>query len=407
MATYNTFKELAQHLGIDPDHPTVADQQLVRDWIQANPEYEAGDVTNAYLNASPKVFSYNQPPQDTVRPDVSKLNVQVPGIDPNSLGAQTEDTSSTEQISQPKNPDFGKFKDTQLFDKAIGAWSPLAPSMIKGGDASGEASGYRAGATIQDKAAADNAKLMQWSKQRATDNTLADKIAASQADSQWKQNANALGAEGGAAVVASQNEAATPDIMTQKNYQSQQMATATQNLAEVNARKVAAQNNRTKANQTDYKTQLEESQNAYKYNLAMGDNKSGKTDKSTTEDNSNAETTEKKPDTKVDETNENTEQTGPAAETNKQSDATKDATQQLSAKQTADKLIEEVNELNGAQVPDMHTGRDGKQMSKAEHYALIEKEYNDLKAQNPDLPALPQLMSPVGTIASAINDNTN
>lgn len=407
MATYDSFRELAQHLGIDPDHPTVADQQLVRDWMDKNPEYIAKDVTNAYLNASPKVFSYNQPPQDTAQPDVSKLNVQVPGIDPNSLSVQAEDTATTEQTTQPKNPDFGKFKDTTLFDRAIGAWSPLAPSMIKGGDASGEAAGYRAGATIQDKAAADNAKLMQWSKQRATDNTLADKIAASQADSQWKQNANALGAEGGAAVVASQNEAVTPDIMAQKNYQSQQMATATQNLAEVNARKVAAQNNRTKADQTDYNTQLQESQNAYKANLAMGDNKSGKTDKSTTENNSNTETTEKKPDTKVDETNENTEQTGPAAETNKQSDATKDATQQLSAKQTADKLIEEVNELNSAQVPDMHTGRDGKQMSKAEHYALIEKEYNDLKAQNPDLPALPQLMSPVGTIASAINDNTN
>lgn len=407
MATYNTFKELAEHLGIDPEHPTVADQQKVRDWMAQNPEYEAGSVTNNYLNAKPSLFDYDQPPQDVVEPDTSNLQIQVPGIDPNRL-SQAEQPA-TEQAQQTRRiPNFGKFKDTDVFNRAMGAWSPLASAAFAGGDRSGEAAGYRAGAAIQDKAAAENEKFMQWNKQRAADNTLADKVAAAQASGKWKQNANALGAEGGASVVASQNEAVTPDIMAQKQYQSQQMNTATQNLAEVNARKIAAQNNRTKADQTDYNTQVQESQNAYKYNLATANDQSEqeKKEKKPEEPKQENKPTENKPVEKsTDE--QSTDESKAAAETNQQSQATVDATQVAADKQAASSLIDEVNDLNNNTVPDLHNGRDGKQMTKAEHYALIEQEYNQIKARTPDIPALPPLNVQAGNIATAINDITN
>lgn len=331
---------------------------------------------------------------------------------PQDIAEQPQDTLPAEQAqtaqSKLRMPDFSKFKDTDVFNRGLQAWSPLAASLISGGDRSGEASGYRAGAAIQDKAAAENEKFMQWNKQRAADNTLADKIAAAQASGQWRQNANALGAEGGASVVASRNEAATPEIMAQKQYQSQQMNTATQNLAEVNARKIAAQNNRTKADQTDYNTQVQESQNAYKHNLATANDQSGQEKKEEKPEESKQENkpTDNKPVEKsADE--QSTDESKAAAETNQQSQATADATQVAADKQAAASLIDEVNDLNDNTVPDLHNGRDGKQMTKAEHYALIEQEYNQIKARTPDIPALPPLSVSAGNIATAINDITN
>ena len=323
--------------------------------------YQGGPNTQAYY----KELGLLDPPQDVVPQDV------VPQEQPALVSTSTNTTADIERAKgeahangnlyyQPeqfkpaerKIPDFSKFKDTEAFDKGMQAWSPLAPSIVKGGDMSGEAKGYRAGATIQDKAAADNAKILQWNKQRAMDNTLADKVAAAQAQGKWKQNANALGAEGGASVVASQNEAVTPDIMAQKQYQSQQMNTATQNLAEVNARKVAAQNNRTKADMTDYNTQYNESRDAYATNLAtaksaQNNNTEEKKEEPETE-NTTPETTEK-PNGKV-EDNTETEDTTPqaAAETNQQSQATETATQELSDDQQLKEYADEIEGIHKA-----------------------------------------------------------
>lgn len=47
-----TFNELANKLGIDPNNPTPEGQAALKEWLAANPDYKAGDLTNAYLNPS-------------------------------------------------------------------------------------------------------------------------------------------------------------------------------------------------------------------------------------------------------------------------------------------------------------------------------------------------------------------
>lgn len=370
--------------------------------------YDGGPKTQEYYR---ELGLLNEPPVETPPQDVPPAETSTPDAmagDPR-FQAPSEVTPET---SEPTNriPNFSKYKDTDVFDRGMKAWSPLAPSIIKGGDMSGEAAGYRAAAGIEDKAAADNAKILQWNKQRATDNALADKIAAAQASGQWRQNANALGAEGGASVVASQNQAVTPDIMAQKQYQSQQMNTATQNLAEVNARKLAAQDDRINADRTDYKTQVEESQNAYKTNLATANDQSKKPE---TKEQPKQETEQPKQEVKEPEKTEpkstdaqQDQSQGPVAETNKQSEAIDNASQTTADKQAVDKLIDEVNQINSQQT-DSYIGRDGKPTTRADHYALIEAEYNKIKERTPDIPALPRLEVPVGNIATAINDMVN
>lgn len=361
--------------------------------------YQGGPNTQAYY----KELGLLEPPQDAVKPNLFDQNAgpvdfnkwqgnnltptmtadgkfvantnmtgETPEVDPMDLKDPTVNQELAGKFAGRKIPNFSKFKDTEAFDKGMQAWSPLAPSILKGGDMSGEAKGYRAGATIQDRAAADNAKILQWNKQRAMDNTLADKVAAAQAQGKWKQNANALGAEGGAAVVASQNEAVTPDIMAQKQYQSQQMNTATQNLAEVNARKLAAQDNRINADRTDYKTQVEESQNAYKYNLATARNAQNKNTEEKKEE-PEAETTTpeatEKPNGKVEDTGTQDSEPQAAAETNQQSQATETATQEISDDQ---KLKDLADEIEG-----IHKAVETMKSNSQDHT----KELRDLKAQ--------------------------
>ena len=327
--------------------------------------YQGGPNTQAYY----KELGLLDPPQDVVSQDIQTTNAMAGdpryGTRHTSNAMQGDPRFQAKPEAQPSKfagaLDAAKEKfnnglntvRTGLSDATtnmLGAWSPLAPSILKGGDMSGEAKGYRAGATIQDRAAADNAKILQWNKQRAMDNTLADKVAAAQAQGKWKQNANALGAEGGASVVASQNEAVTPDIMAQKQYQSQQMNTATQNLAEVNARKVAAQNNRTKADMTDYNTQYNESKDAYVTNLATARNAQNKDTEEKKEESetetTTPETTEK-PNGKV-EDNTQSEETQAAAETNQQSQATETATQEASDDQKLKDLADEIEGIHKA-----------------------------------------------------------
>lgn len=47
-----TFNELATKLGIDPNNPTPEGQAALKEWLAANPDYKAGDLTNAYLNGN-------------------------------------------------------------------------------------------------------------------------------------------------------------------------------------------------------------------------------------------------------------------------------------------------------------------------------------------------------------------
>lgn len=368
--------------------------------------YQGGPKTQEYY----RQLGLLDPPQDTV-PQEQPAPVQQPAGNTiadlerakGEAHANGDLYYQSEQFKPtPKAPTFGDkikaintHKDTEAFDRGMSAWSPLAPSIIKGGDMSGEAAGYRAGATIQDKAAADNAKIMQWNKQRAMDNTLADKVAAAQASGQWRQNANALGAEGGASVVASQNEAVTPDIMAQKQYQSQQMNTATQNLAEVNARKVAAQNNRTKADMTDYNTQYNESKDAYATNLATArsaqdKNTEEKKEAPKTEDTT-PETTEK-PNGKVEDTSDNEPQA--AAETNQQSQATETATQEVSEQQELQDLADEINGIHNAVESMKHnsqTNAESLRKQKA-RYDEIKPRYDELASKSKNPP--PQASTP-------------
>ena len=181
------------------------------------------------------------------------------------------------------------------------------------------------------------------------------------------------------------------------------MNTATQNLAEVNARKLAAQDDRINADRTDYNTQVNESQNAYKTNLATANNqpKKSETKEQPKQETKEPEKTETKP------TDAQQEQSqGPVAETNKQSEATDNASQTTADLQSVDKLIDEVNQINN-QSTDTYIGRDGKPTTKADHYALVEAEYNKIKERTPNVPALPRLAVPAGNIATAINDLTN
>ena len=108
MATYNSFRELANALGIDPDHPTVADQQKVRDWIEANPEYQVKEVTRNYLNATPGLFNYNsteQPPADTPEVDTSKLQVQTPSpLTPDFSAQSPQPEEQSKQTSTSNRP---------------------------------------------------------------------------------------------------------------------------------------------------------------------------------------------------------------------------------------------------------------------------------------------------------------
>ena len=402
MATYNTFKELAEHLGIDSNNPTPESQKIVSDWMKQNPEYEARDVTNKFMEGY-------QPPQDVVSPDPvpnngfngmpSSLQQHVNSTTPAGYFSNDTPSEPAEQLVQPESEQ--PVNNTRpaiesALNRGMQAWSPLAPTMIKGGDRSGEASGYRAGATIQDKAAADYSKIVQWNKQRATDNTLADKVAAAQASGQWRQNANALGAEGGASVVASQNQAVTPDIMAQKQYQTQQMQNAERNMSEVNARKIAAQNDRTKADMTDYNTQYNESRDAYAHNLATANGQPEKPAEKKEEpkvDNTTPETTEsaEKPDGKVEntDTTNNTQQA--AAEVNQQSQATETATQEISDDQKLKDLADEIEGIHKAveQMKGESTMNISELKKQKARYDEIKPLFDELAAKSKNPPPMP------------------
>ena len=120
MATYNTFKDLASYLGVDPNNPTPESQKIVYDWMRQNPEYEAGPVTNQYMAGY-------EPPQDVV-PQEQSASVPTPTNTTadierakgeahanGNLYYQPEQFKPAEQPIERNTPNFSKFKDTEAF----------------------------------------------------------------------------------------------------------------------------------------------------------------------------------------------------------------------------------------------------------------------------------------------------
>lgn len=411
MATYNTFKELAAHLGIDPNNPTPESQKIVSDWMKQNPEYEAGDVTNKFMEGY-------QPPQDTVQLDPVPNN----GFNgmPSNLQQHVNSTTPAGYFSNdtPSEPIEQPVESSNVFNNglktvreglsnatagAMTAWTPLAASAFQSSDPSGFAASTRAQAAQYDKNAAENQKILQWNQQRASDNMLADKIAAAQAAKSRKQAAETVGLEGGAMAAAEATQQVTPDYMAEKNYQKQAMDTAAQNLAEVNRNKLEAQAARGDANQAEYNERYMNSKDTYVSNLAQAKNDQNKKEETKPEekpDEKPAETNEEKPDSNV----EGTDSHGSKAETNQQSNTVADATQQQADVQRLVDVIEKVKGINTA----LKNG--GNPQDYREEYEKLAKEYEELNAKVGD--KVQQTLEPfytndatkVGNIASTLSD---
>lgn len=325
--------------------------------------YKGGPKTQEYykqlgLLDEPPVEQLTEQPVDTPPqyvPPASQPEQPTPDAmagDPRYQPKQPEQTQSAQSVQPAKREAIGS---------AISRWTPVAAQVaafatpFSGIDPTGESAGARALAGQNQKTAGDLSKIVQWNKQRATDNTLADKIAAAQAAGKWKQNANALGAEGGASVVASQNEAATPDIMAQKQYQSQSMEVAGQALTEADKHKRQAIANETNANRTDYYSGYNEALNNQATNLATAN---GQQDQLKEEKKPEpAKPVEKKPEPTIQtqpETEKKAESTeqdqAPVyqAETNQQSDSVDTASQIASDNQQLEDLIHRVEGINTA-----------------------------------------------------------
>ena len=389
MATYNTFRELANYLGVDPDKPTPESQKLVYDWMQQNPEYEPGSVTNKYMEGyEPPVEQpvepqpVDTPPQDVLsasQPEQPTPNAMAgdPRYQPKQQAEQVQSAqpAQTTRSAQPIN--------RSAISSAISRWTPVVAQVaasvtpFSGIDPTGESAGARALAGQNQKTASDLSKIVQWNKQRATDNTLADKIAAAQASGQWRQNANALGAEGGASVVASQNQAVTPDIMAQKQYQSQSMGAAGQALTEADKHKRQAIANETNANRTDYFSGYNEALNNQATNLATA---SGQQDQSKEKKSESTKPVEKKPEPTV-QTQPVEKKSEPAeqdqapvhqAETNQQSDSVDTASQIASDNQQLEDLISRAEGINTARKNGTITPE------QESEYSAIEAQFNEL-----------------------------
>lgn len=381
MATYNTFRELANYLGVDPDKPTPESQKLVYDWMQQNPEYEAGSVTNKYMEGyEPPVEQPAEPqPVDTPPQDVPPAETPTPDAmagDPRYQPKQPEQTQPA-QSAQPV--------DRSAVSDVISRWTPVAAQVaafatpFSGVDPTGESAGARALAGQNQKTASDLSKIVQWNKQRATDNTLADKIAAAQASGKWKQNANALGAEGGASVVASQNEAVTPDIMAQKQYQSQSMGAAGQALTEADKHKRQSIANETNANRTDYFSGYNEALNNQATNIATANGQQNQSKEEKKPEPAKPVEKKSEPAVQTQSVTENksepTEQEqAPVhqAETNQQSDSVDTASQIASDNQQLEDLIHRVEGINTARRSGVIT-------------PTQESNYNAIKAQFDEL----------------------
>lgn len=367
---FPNFQALADELNkqagrivVDPNNPTYEGQQLVNKWLETNKKtpqnpdgYDVpeGGNTDKYLRAPTE-----QPPADTVNPPAD-----VPPTTQTETNSSEEDTST-----QPTKPQNQKSAIQSIPGSILAGWTPIvASSVLNTVDPSGQAAGWRNQAALYAQNAAENAKIMQWNKQRATDNTLADKVAAAQAHEKWQQNANSMGAEGSAGAVAGMTTTATPDIMSEKNFQQQAMNTASQNLAEVNRNKLEASAANTDANVKDWQVNYNQQLDAEASNLsqATGAKKNDTIEKKDTTDTTEKKDTEEttdKPDTKAEDTPKS------VAPSNQASDATQDATTQTAADKEMSDIITQATQI-------VEGFKNGEVTS---NQASVEQEYEQLK----------------------------
>ena len=403
---FPNFQALADHLNkeagrivVDPNNPTCEGQQLVNKWLETNKKtpqnpdgYDVpeGGNTDKYLKAQTE-----QPPADTVNPPVD-----VPPT------PQTETNNSEEEASiQSTKPQNQKSTIQNIPGSILAGWTPIvASSVLNTADPSGQAAGWRNQAALYTQNAAENAKIMQWNKQRATDNTLADKIAAAQAHEKWQQNANSMGAEGSAGAVAGMATTTTPDIMSEKNFQQQAMNTASQNLAEVNRNKLEASAANTDANVKDWQVNYNQQLDAEASNLSQATGAK----KNTTEKKDTEETTEKKdteettdrPDTKVEDTPKS------VAPYNQASDATQDATTQTAADKEMSDIITQATQIvegfkNGEVTSNQASVEQEYEQLKQKYQALIDKGV----ISNP--PEFPKMETPSSLLTSEDDTQKN
>lgn len=357
---FPNFQALADELNkqagrivVDPDNPTYEGQQLVNKWLETNKKtpqnpdgYDVpeGGNTDKYLKAPTE-----QPPADTVNPPAD-----VPPT------PQTETNNSEEEAStQPTKPQNQKPAIQNIPGSILAGWTPIvASSVLNTVDPSGQAAGWRNQAALYAQNAAENAKIMQWNKQRATDSTLADKVAAAQAHEKWQQNANSMGAEGSAGAVAGTLTAVTPDKMAEKQFQQTAMDTATRNQAEVNRNKLEASAANTDANVKDWQVNYNQQLDTEASNLAQaaGAKKNDTVEKKDTTEKKDTEEVTDKPDTKV-------------APSNQASNATQDATAQTAADKEMSDIITQATQI-------VEGFKNGEVTS---NQASVEQEYEQLK----------------------------
>ena len=370
---FPNFQALADELNkqagrivVDPNNPTYEGQQLVNKWLETNKKtpqnpdgYDVpeGGNTDKYLRAPTE-----QPPADTVNPPAD-----VPPTTQTETNSSEEDTST-----QPTKPQNQKSAIQNIPGSILAGWTPIvASSVLNTVDPSGQAAGWRNQAALYAQNAAENAKIMQWNKQRATDNTLADKVAAAQAHEKWQQNANSMGAEGSAGAVAGMTTTTTPDIMSEKNFQQQAMNTASQNLAEVNRNKLEASAANTDANVKDWQVNYNQQLDAEASNLSQATGakkndtieKKDTTDTTDTTEKKDTEETTDKPDTKAEDTPKS------VAPSNQASDATQDATTQTAADKEMSDIITQATQI-------VEGFKNGEVTS---NQASVEQEYEQLK----------------------------
>lgn len=407
----NDINSQAGRTIVDVNNPTYEGQQAVQEWLQQHPGYEPGSVTNGYLSTpteppqekQPQLqepnleftnnptgaqnIEFNKSPLDIWNPFGAQQDPNVGlqnkiqaastngAIDPTKMSDQLAadqrrqelDTQTAQQVQADKEAFDAKqarkqarrqdFRDiTSGVGNTLAAWNPVVTGALGGVDRSGEAAGYAAQAAQNQYNAAQNEKLRQANMQQAMDNTIADKMAAAEAESKWKQNARAL-REGGAQAVAAQNEAATPDLWKQKQLQNERRDVAAQNLAEVNRNKLMAIGNETSEAMTNYATNVEDSQNAYKAALANAKNaenadkaKNDAKSKSETSDDDkvnetsimSTDTTERTEDnsnnTDTESTETQPEGTTSVAPSNQESEGAETVTDQMKAQQIHDRI---------------------------------------------------------------------
>ena len=399
---FPNFQALADHLNkeagrivVDPNNPTYEGQQLVNKWLETNKKtpqnpdgYDVpeGGNTDKYLKAPTE-----QPPADTVNPPAD-----VPPTPQTETDNSEEDTST-----QPTKPQNQKSAIQNIPGSILAGWTPIvASSVLNTVDPSGQAAGWRNQAALYAQNAAENAKIMQWNKQRATDNTLADKVAAAQAHEKWQQNANSMGAEGSAGTVAGTLTAVTPDKMAEKQFQQTAMDTATRNQAEVNRNKLEASAANTDANVKDWQVNYNQQLDNEASNLAQaaGAKKNDTVEKKDTTEKKDTEEVTDKPDTKAEDAPKS------VAPSNQQSEGVQSATEQTTEQREINDIVEKANQLVAGFKNGEITGNGNTVYAQFDE---LKTQYEALKDKVPNAPEFPKMETPSSLFTSEDDTQKN